>query len=154
MHWAASLGYRVASGGSASERQDTMRGPDHLLRFQVLGPLRVWRHAEPVDLGPIQRRVVLAVLLLNANQPLGREQLIDAVWGEAAPRWAVNLLQRDMSGLRHALEPERTERSAPSCLQWTDAGYRLDLSHSSLDLATFDELGGTGQEGALRRKGC
>jgi DNA-binding SARP family transcriptional activator len=83
---------------------------------------------------------VLAVLLLNANQPLGRQQLIDAVWGEAAPRWAVNLLQRDMSGLRHALEPERTERSAPSCLQWTDAGYRLDLSHSSLDLTAFDEM--------------
>ena len=117
-----------------------MGGPDHLLRFQVLGPLRVWRHAEPVDLGPIQRRVVLAVLLLNANQPLGRQQLIDAVWGETPPRWAVNLLQRDMSGLRRALEPERTERSAPSCLQWTDAGYRLDLSHSSLDLASFDEL--------------
>jgi DNA-binding SARP family transcriptional activator len=69
-----------------------MGGPDHLLRFQVLGPLRVWRHAEPVDLGPIQRRVVLAVLLLNANQPLGRQQLIDAVWGETPPRWAVNLL--------------------------------------------------------------
>ena len=117
-----------------------MGGPDHLLRFQVLGPLRVWRHAEPVDLGPIQRRVVLAVLLLNANQPIGRQQLIDAVWGEAAPRWAVNLLQRDMSGLRRALEPERTERSAPSCLKWTDAGYLLDLSHSSLDLAAFDEL--------------
>jgi DNA-binding SARP family transcriptional activator len=83
---------------------------------------------------------VLAVLLLNANQPLGRQQLIDAVWGEASPRWAVNLLQRDMSGLRRALEPERVERSAPSLLQWTDAGYRLDLSQSSLDLATFDEL--------------
>jgi DNA-binding SARP family transcriptional activator/tetratricopeptide (TPR) repeat protein len=117
-----------------------MGGPDYLLRFQVLGPLRVWRQAEPVDLGPVQRRVVLAVLLLNGNQPLGRQQLIDAVWGEAAPRWAVNLLQRDMSGLRRALEPERTERSAPSCLQWTDAGYLLDLSHSSLDLATFNEM--------------
>jgi DNA-binding SARP family transcriptional activator/tetratricopeptide (TPR) repeat protein len=119
-----------------------MGGPDDLLRFQVLGPLRVWRQAEPVDLGPVQRRVVLSVLLINAYHPLGREQLIDAVWGEAAPRWAVNLLQRDMSGLRHALEPERTERSAPSCLQWTDAGYLLDLSHSSLDLADFDELVG------------
>jgi DNA-binding SARP family transcriptional activator/Tfp pilus assembly protein PilF len=116
-----------------------MGGPDHLLRFQVLGPLRVWRQAEPLDLGPIQRRVVLAVMLLNANKPLGRQQLIDAVWGEDPPRWALNLLQRDMSGLRRALEPERTER-APSCLQWTDAGYRLDIPPSSLDLAAFDDL--------------
>jgi DNA-binding SARP family transcriptional activator len=62
-----------------------------------------------------------------------------------------------MSGLRHALEPDRTQRSAPSSLQWTDAGYRLDLSHSSLDLAAFDELverakkarsGGKGAEAA------
>jgi len=117
-----------------------MGSPDQLLRFQVLGPLRAWRQEEPIDLGPVQRRVVLAVLLLNTNQPLGREQLIDAIWGEAAPRWAVNLLQRDMSGLRRALEPERTERSAPSCLQWTEGGYLLDLSHSSLDLASFEEL--------------
>jgi DNA-binding SARP family transcriptional activator len=140
MRYAASLGYGIANRGSASERQDIMGGPDNLLRFQVLGPLRVWRQDEPVNLGPVQRRVVLAVLLLNANQALGREQAIDAVWGEAAPRWAVNLLQRDISGLRRALEPERRERSSPSCLQWTDAGYLLDLSHSSLDLATFEEL--------------
>ena len=140
MRHAASLGYGVANRGSASERQDIMGGPDNLLRFQVLGPLRVWRQDEPVDLGPVQRRVVLAVLLLNANQPLGRQQAIDAIWGEAAPRWAVNLLQRDISGLRRALEPERRERPSPSFLQWTDAGYLLDLSHSSLDLATFEEL--------------
>jgi DNA-binding SARP family transcriptional activator len=34
------------------------------LRFGVLGPLRVWRGDTVVDLGPVQQRVVLAVLVL------------------------------------------------------------------------------------------
>ena len=36
-------------------------------RFGVLGPLRVWRGESVVDLGPLQQRVVLAVLLLQAQ---------------------------------------------------------------------------------------
>ena len=69
------------------------------LRFSVLGPLRVWRHGTAVDLGPVQQRVVLAVLALPAGRPVGRQQMIDAVWGEAQPRNAVNLVQRHVSGL-------------------------------------------------------
>ena len=33
------------------------------------GPLRVWRHETVVDLGPVQQRVVLAVLALQAGRP-------------------------------------------------------------------------------------
>jgi DNA-binding SARP family transcriptional activator len=111
---------------------------DHPLQFQVLGPLRVSRAGGTVNLGPSQQRVVMAVLLANANRSLGRQQLIDAVWDDP-PAWAVNLLQRHVSRLRHALEPDRTARSGPSILQWSEAGYRLAVPPKSLDLAIFDE---------------
>src|SRR5262249_14726296 len=102
------------------------------LRFEVLGPLRVARGDLALPLGPLQQRVVLAVLLLHANRPVGREQLIDAVWGEAAPASAVNLLQRHVAGARRILGPDAHR------LVWTDAGYLLTVADGELDLAGFD----------------
>jgi DNA-binding SARP family transcriptional activator len=107
------------------------------LRFSVLGPLRVWRHATVVDLGPVQQRVVLAVLALQAGRPVGRQQMIDAVWGETQPRNAVNLVQRHVSGLRRALEPDRPGRTPSDLLTWTDSGYLLTLPPGALDLDLF-----------------
>jgi DNA-binding SARP family transcriptional activator len=108
------------------------------LRFGVLGPLRVWRHEGIVDLGPVQQRVVLAVLALQAGRPVGRQQMIDAVWGETPPRNAVNLVQRHVSGLRRVLEPHRLGRTPSGLLIWTDAGYVLSLSAGVLDLDNFE----------------
>ena len=107
------------------------------LRFGVLGPLRVWRGETVLDLGPVQQRVVLAVLALQAGRPVGRQQMIDAVWGEIQPRNAVNLVQRHVSGLRRALEPDRTGRTPSDLLTWTDAGYLLTLPPGALDLDLF-----------------
>ncbi len=107
------------------------------LRFGVLGPLRVWRNGTVVALGPVQQRVVLAVLALQAGRPIGRQQMIDAVWGETQPRNAVNLVQRHVSGLRRALEPDRPGRTPSDLLTWTDAGYSLTLPPGALDLDLF-----------------
>jgi DNA-binding SARP family transcriptional activator/Tfp pilus assembly protein PilF len=108
------------------------------LRVGVLGPLRVWRRETAVDLGPVQQRVVLAVLALQAGRPLGRQQMITAVWGETPPRNAVNLVQRHVSGLRRILEPERPGHTPSSLLTWTDAGYLLALPAGALDLDEFE----------------
>jgi DNA-binding SARP family transcriptional activator/tetratricopeptide (TPR) repeat protein len=108
------------------------------LRFGVLGPLRVWRGETVVDLGPVQQRVVLAVLVLQAGRPVGRQQMINAVWGEATPRNAVNLVQRHASGLRRALEPERPGHTPSGLLAWTEAGYLLTVPNGALDLDVFE----------------
>jgi DNA-binding SARP family transcriptional activator/tetratricopeptide (TPR) repeat protein len=108
------------------------------LRFGVLGPLRVWRCETVVDLGPVQQRVVLAVLALQAGRPVGRQQIINAVWGETPPRNAANLVQRHVSGLRRVLEPDRPGRSPSSLLAWTEAGYLLSLPTGALDLDEFE----------------
>ncbi|MER7397962.1 BTAD domain-containing putative transcriptional regulator [Streptomyces sp. NPDC000151] len=79
---------------------------------------------------------MLAVLLLHANRPLPREKLIDAVWGEAAPGRAVNLLQRHAAGLRRVLEPGRPARAPSRLLAWTEGGYVLSVPAGRLDLET------------------
>jgi len=108
------------------------------VRFEVLGPLRAWRGDVGINLGPVQQQVVLAVLLLQQNRPVGRQQMINAVWGEAEPRYALNLLHRHVSGLRRVLEPGRDTRATSSQLTWTDAGYLLTVPTGSLDLEVFD----------------
>jgi len=105
------------------------------VRFEVLGPLLAWHGGSPVELGPIQQRVVLAVLLLQANRPIGRDQLIHAVWGDSAPAYAVNLLQKHVSGLRRLL---RAGPPSAARLTWTDAGYLLKVPPGGSDLELFD----------------
>jgi DNA-binding SARP family transcriptional activator len=107
-------------------------------RFGVLGPLRVWRGESVVDLGPLQQRVVLAVLLLQGGRPIARQQMISAVWGEEPPAHAVNLVQRHVSGLRRALGHGRPGGAESFRLVWTDAGYLLALPDGALDLEVFE----------------
>src|SRR6516164_2020030 len=79
--WAACLRVRfcLESRAAGGEMNDAVVPA----RFGLLGPLRVWRGETAVDLGPLQQRVVLAVLALQAGRPVSREQVINAVWGEA-----------------------------------------------------------------------
>jgi DNA-binding SARP family transcriptional activator/tetratricopeptide (TPR) repeat protein len=108
------------------------------LRFEVLGPLRAWRGKSELVLGALQQRAVLAVLLLNANKRLPREQLINAIWGARFPAFAVNLVQKHVSGLRRTLEPERSPRTPSRLLSWTETGYCLAVPAGRLDLQMFE----------------
>jgi DNA-binding SARP family transcriptional activator len=108
------------------------------LRVGVLGPLRVWRGQTVVDLGPLQQRVVMAVLSMQARRPVSMQQMINAVWGEATPTHSVNLVQRHVSGLRRALEPNRPGHAPSDVLVWSDAGYLLTLPADAVDVDIFE----------------
>lgn len=127
-----------APGAAAAERSGPGVESTMVLRLEVLGPLQAWLGDTRPDLGQVQQRVVLAVLAINANRPLGRDQLVDAVWGSAAPTYAVNLLQKYMSRLRRVLEPVRSARAPSQMLTWTDAGYLFSVPAGCLDLDVFD----------------
>ena len=109
------------------------------VRFEVLGPLRAWREDASINLGPVQQRVVLAVLLLQQNRPIGRQQVINAVWGEAEPRYAANLLHRHVSGLRRVLGLGRDSAATSGRLSWIEGGYLLTVPAGGVDLEVFDE---------------
>ena len=80
----------------------------------------------------------MAVLSLQAGRLVSRQQMINAVWGERPPKHAVNLIQRHISGLRQALEPDRQARTPSGLLAWTDGGYLLTLTPGALDLDVFE----------------
>jgi DNA-binding SARP family transcriptional activator len=108
------------------------------VRFEVLGPLRSWRGEIAIDLGPVQQRVVLAVLLLQQNRAIAQQQVINAVWGDAEPRSAGSLVQRHISGLRQVLELSRYPIAESGQLTWTQAGYVLAVPTGGLDLDAFE----------------
>jgi len=51
------------------------------LKFTLLGPVGARRGGAEIDLGPPQQRGVLALLLLNAGQPILTDSLLDQLWG-------------------------------------------------------------------------
>ena len=64
--------------------------PTANLRVELLGPVRAWRGDRELALGPPRRRAVLAVLALRPGEAVSRDEIIDAVWGDAPPASAAN----------------------------------------------------------------
>ena len=64
-------------------------------------------------------------------------QLIDGLWGDAAPAGAANALQALVSRLRRTL-PEAVIESRP-------AGYQVKLDPGATDIVRFEELAAAGQ---------
>jgi DNA-binding SARP family transcriptional activator/tetratricopeptide (TPR) repeat protein len=126
------------AGQRATQSSAAGDPPGPALRVEVLGPVQVWHGDTRLPLGPVQQRIVLAVLALHLNRPVRREHLIEAVWGGSAPAYSVNLIQKYISGLRRVIEPTRSGRSPSQLLTWSDVGYRLCLPPGCLDLEVFD----------------
>src|SRR5215218_981548 len=80
---------------------DSFAGPS----FRVLGSLQVFTpDGHGVDVAPGRQKVVLAALIMNANQVVSSEQLIDLVWGEDPPATARTQIQICVSALRKTLQ--------------------------------------------------
>lgn len=117
-----------------------MAGPVDTLRVQVLGPIRVWRDDTEIRLGPTRQRALFAVLAFRRDHVVSRDELINAVWGEQAPATAEGSVHTYVSGLRRALEPDRSRRAASTLLTSESTGYRLRLAAEALDATRFDTL--------------
>src|SRR5688500_12600007 len=73
------------------------------MQYGLLGPLEVRDGSRTISLPRGRQRVLLAVLLLHANETLSSDRLIDAMWGEAPPPTATQSLHNLVSGLRKGL---------------------------------------------------
>ncbi|MEU4517176.1 BTAD domain-containing putative transcriptional regulator [Amycolatopsis sp. NPDC024027] len=109
-------------------------------RLQLLGPLKAWQGDTELDLGSAHRRTVLAALAMHPNRTVSREELIDAVWGEAPPQSAQGSIYTYVSGLRRALEPGRVKGEGPQLLASIGSGYSLRLDAEAIDVHRFEAL--------------
>src|SRR5438309_5921569 len=111
------------------------------MEYRILGPLEVADEGEPVPLGRLKERLVLAVLILHANEFVSRERLIDELWGESPPPTAKKAVNVYVSQLRKALARNDVDPIATA-----DGGYRLRIDSDGLDLARMQHLLATARE--------
>jgi DNA-binding SARP family transcriptional activator len=104
------------------------------MEFRLLGPLEA--HSQVgggVRLGGPKQRAVLAVLLLNANQVVSKDQLVDSVWGEQPPEAVDATLQNAIYRLRRAFDEE-------GLIEFREPGYVLNVSPEDVDALQFERL--------------
>jgi DNA-binding SARP family transcriptional activator len=100
------------------------------MEFLVLGSLEVRAdNGLAVPIAGRQPRTLLAVLLLDANQPVSADRIAIALWGEEAPADAVKAVRVVVSRLRRALDD--------GVLTTSEAGYRLSVKPGELDSDRF-----------------
>src|SRR5215470_8914046 len=114
------------------------------MQFRVLGPLEVIAGGRTVSLQAAKHRMLLAALLVRANQVVPADALIDALWGGQPPASAAKTLQTYVSQLRRGLEPAAAA-SDWRVLQTAEGGYRLHVDPDELDSDRFERLAEEGR---------
>ncbi|MFE3560348.1 BTAD domain-containing putative transcriptional regulator [Streptomyces sp. NPDC059193] len=119
------------------------------LRISVLGPLRAWRDDRELDLGPAQRRAVLAALALRQGRVALVRDLLDDIWGWDTPASATGALRNHISRLRTTLE---IDSRSPSVLISVAGGYALRLDEAALDATRSQRLAADAERAAAAGK--
>jgi DNA-binding SARP family transcriptional activator len=99
------------------------------MEFKILGPLEVWAGDTDVTSRSAKQRLLLSVLLLNANEVVSSDRLVEVLWGDEPPETS-KALQMHVSQLRKSL--------APGVLVTRSPGYELQLAPDDLDAQRFE----------------
>ncbi|MFE2061750.1 BTAD domain-containing putative transcriptional regulator [Streptomyces sp. NPDC059467] len=120
-----------------------------MLRLCLSGPVELLVRGTPVDLGPPQRRAVLAALAVDVGRPVPVEALVDRVWGADPPEGARRALYAHIARIRRVAE--RLDGSGEGRLPVLRraGGYQLDLEPDSVDLHRFQRLAAAARDDAL-----
>jgi DNA-binding SARP family transcriptional activator len=105
---------------------------------RVLGPVEAVVDGRPLDIGPRQRRAVLAALAVDAGTPVPIDALADRVWGGMAPDAPRSALYAHVARLRRVLGPG--EAGSPVSLSRHSEGYVLDIDRDAVDVHRFRNL--------------
>jgi DNA-binding SARP family transcriptional activator len=101
------------------------------LRYFLLGRLRVTRGDRECTPTADKQRVILALLLINANEHVSTEYLIGELWGAAPPKSARAALHGYLTALRRVLGDHRGRGGAT--LRTVPGGYVLTADPCQVD---------------------
>lgn len=106
--------------------------------FRILGPLEVVRaDGSAIPLPSGKGRVLLGVLLVNAETVVSTDHLIDDLWGDSVPATAPTALQGLVSRLRRQLEPAPVAAGTSRIIETRTPGYVLSAQPQQIDSKRF-----------------
>jgi len=108
-------------------------------RVGILGPVELVGE-EPVSLGGVKERCLLAVLAVHCGQAVSTGCLVDALWADAPPRTATKTLQNYVLRVRRALA-----RAGGPAIATLPAGYSLRAAPGVVDAMLAESLIGEGR---------
>lgn len=104
--------------------------------FRILGPLAVRTGGRELTVSSPKQRVLLASLLLRADQVVTSDELIRRLWDDQPPRDTRAALHVHTTRLR-ALLREALDLGDPSVIETHPGGYRLAMDPVALDLTRY-----------------
>ncbi len=116
------------------------------MEFAILGPLEVLDTHRHIEVSSAKERLLLAMLVVHANEVVSADRLIEVLWGAEPPATAANTLQTYVSHLRRALEPDRTPRTRDGVLRTRGQGYTLTVKPEAIDAVRFERLAREGRD--------
>ena len=116
------------------------------MEFGLLGPLVIRAGGSGVEVSAGKQRVLLAALLLRANQVVPAAELAGFIWEGSPPGTARVTLQNYVKRVRQALGPAGYER-----IVTRPAGYLIQVEPGELDVARFAQLAAAGRTAARAR---
>jgi DNA-binding SARP family transcriptional activator len=138
---------RILRPARAPDRESAQSAdPPAGARFGILGPLEARENGRRLELGPLKQRIVLGLLLCQANQVVSVAALGEALWEDAPPRTAHKNLQVYVSTLRKNLGLAADEtRAGHGALLRCPPGYQIRIGAGQLDALRFQDLARTGR---------
>jgi YVTN family beta-propeller protein len=112
-----------------------------VIDYRLLGPLEVSANSRAIEIGGPKQRALLAILLLQANQPVSRDVLVHQLWGDSPPAGAQHRLEVHISRLRKSLEPAAGGRVVLT----RPGAYLLRALAEQSDINRFERLAGEGR---------
>ncbi|MEV4613540.1 BTAD domain-containing putative transcriptional regulator [Kitasatospora sp. NPDC049258] len=110
------------------------------VRFFLLGAMRAQDGDEVLPVGSPLQQVMMAALLLRDGRAASAGELIDGIWGEAAPASASAMLRTYAWRWRKVLGRDGT---APGILASVGDGYRTVLPPDGVDAVRAEKLAAT-----------
>src|SRR5215210_4827164 len=110
----------------------------------MLGPLEVTLDGRGLDTGRPKQRVVLAALLVRANQVVSLDRFAEVLWPAAPAGRSMGSLPVYIANLRRLLEPDRPMRTPPGRIVTHPPGYLLRIAPGEYDAADFEALAAQG----------
>lgn len=103
------------------------------MRFEVLGPLRVFLDGDDVTPRGRLQRLLLSTLLAHANAPVSVDALCETLWGQDVDDRSAARLQLLVHRLRGSLDEQDRVLHGP-------LGYSIRIDSGELDADRFDLL--------------